>query len=228
MRALQLTVALVCMSGTALAGTDNPYPKMADAKQYRAASKADEIALARSAAPPAIADHAAVLVLGDKGYETAVAGSNGFTCFVGRSWDVGFADPQFWNPRIRSPQCMNAASVRSVLPRYLTRTEWVLAGVSKDDIKKREATARAAGKLTAPDAESMCYMMSKDGYLNDDVTHWHPHVMFFTPRGDLARWGANQQGSPVMADDKSYDDADIFFVVVANWSDGTSAQMQMH
>ena len=83
-------------------------------------------------------------------------GSNGFTCFVGRSWDVGFADPQFWNPKIRSPQCMNAASVRSVLPRYLTRTEWVLAGVAKDDTQKREASARAAGKLKAPDRDAMC------------------------------------------------------------------------
>jgi hypothetical protein len=67
----------------------------------------------------------------------------------------------------------------------------------------------------------MCYMLSKGGYLNDAVAHWHPHVMFYAPRGDVARWGANRPGSPVMADDQSYDDADIFFVVVANWSDGT-------
>jgi hypothetical protein len=191
------------------------------------ASKTDEVALAKSAAPPSVAEHADVLVLGDHGYETAVKGSNGFTCFVGRSWDVGFADPQFWNPKIRSPQCMNAVSTRSVLPRYLTRTEWILAGVATPEIQRREATARAAGKLHAPEPDAMCYMLSKGGYLNDDVGHWHPHVMFFSPRGDVARWGANLPGSPVMADDHSYEDANIFFVVVASWSDGTPGPM-MH
>ena len=47
--------------------------------------------------------------------------------------------------------------------------------------------------------------------------------MFYTPREDVARWGANLPGSPVMAADHSYDDTDIFFVVVARWSDGTAA-----
>ena len=220
-------LVLVCLTATAIAAGDTPHPTMAPIAQYRMASKADEVALAKSAAPPSVAEHAEVLVLGDHGYETAVKGSNGFTCFVGRSWDVGFADPQFWNPKIRSPQCMNAVSARSVLPRYLTRTEWVLAGVARTEIQRREAMARAAGKLHAPEPDAMCYMLSKGGYLNDEVGHWHPHVMFYAPRGDVARWGANLPGSPVMADGHSYDDADIFFVVVASWSDGTPGPM-MH
>ncbi|HEX9704086.1 MAG TPA: hypothetical protein VGA20_02430, partial [Gemmatimonadales bacterium] len=41
-----------------------------------------EITLARSAAPPDVTARATVLVLGDTGYVTAVAGSNGVTCFV--------------------------------------------------------------------------------------------------------------------------------------------------
>jgi hypothetical protein len=79
-----------------------------------------------------------VLVLNAHGYETAVNGTNGFVCFVGRSWDVSFDDPQFWNPKIRSPQCDNATSAQSVLPRYLARTRQVLAGVAKAAIQKRE------------------------------------------------------------------------------------------
>src|SRR5689334_18134443 len=58
------------------------YPEMAPAEQYRIANRQDEIALARSAAPPSISGDAEVLVLGRQGYETAVQGKNGFVCFV--------------------------------------------------------------------------------------------------------------------------------------------------
>ena len=54
------------------------YPNMAPLEQYRSASDADEIALARSAAPPSISKDADVLILGAKGYDTAVKGTNGF------------------------------------------------------------------------------------------------------------------------------------------------------
>ncbi|MGH9422374.1 MAG: hypothetical protein ACRD3J_20525 [Thermoanaerobaculia bacterium] len=67
-----------------------PYAVMAPIAEYRIAEAKDEIALARTAAPPSISDHATVLVLGTHGYETAVKGENGFVCFVERSWDAGF------------------------------------------------------------------------------------------------------------------------------------------
>src|SRR5262249_25747503 len=95
---------------------------------------------------------------------------------------------------------MNAVAARSVLPRYLPRTEWVIAGVAKAEIQRRETTARAAGKLHPPEPDAMCYMLSKGGHLNDDVGHWHPHVMFYAPKGDVARWGANLPGSPVLVE----------------------------
>ncbi len=38
---------------------------------------------------------------------------------------------------------------------------------------------------------AMCYMMSKQQYLNDGARNWHPHVMFLVARGDAAKsWGA--------------------------------------
>ncbi|MGH9411362.1 MAG: hypothetical protein ACRD1V_18150 [Vicinamibacterales bacterium] len=222
--ALSIVTAVTLCSQAARAAADL-YPKMAPVSQYMIASRTDEISLAKSAAPVAVADHAEVRVLGAHGYETAVKGTNGFVCFVGRSWDVGFTDPQFWNPKIRSPQCDNATSARSVLPRYLTRTKWILAGVSKAEIQKREAAEWAAGTLKAPEPGAICYMMSKDGYLNDAAGPWHPHVMFFTPRTADAAWGANLPGSPVASDSASYDHTTIFFVVVANWSDGTPSPL---
>ena len=74
------------------------YPKMAPIEQYRLASRAEEIALARSAAPASISDHAEVLVLGTSGYETAAKGANGFVCIVERAWANDFDRAEFWNP----------------------------------------------------------------------------------------------------------------------------------
>jgi hypothetical protein len=67
----------------------------------------------------------------------------------------------------------------------------VLAGKSKPEIL--QATNSAFEKKALPDLErgSMCYMTSKDQYLNDIGKSWHPHLMFFIP-GDAAKsWGAN-------------------------------------
>ena len=80
------------------------YPQMAPVEQYRIASREDEIALARSAAPPSISADAEVLVLGSRGYETAVKGKNGFVCFVERAWAASFDDEEFWNPKSRAPK----------------------------------------------------------------------------------------------------------------------------
>jgi hypothetical protein len=231
MRGGAFAVALALLtSATAwrhvVAASDDPYPTMAPVSDYLIASRAEEIGLARSAAPAAIADHATVLALGAHGYETAVTGTNGFVCVVGRSWDVGFADPQFWNPKIRAPECFNPTSARSVLPRYLTRTERVLSGASKSEMQKREAADRAAGTLKVPEPGAVCYMMSKGGYLNDATGGpWHPHFMYFAPRTEDAAWGANVSGSPVASDSHSYDETTIFFVIVPDWSDGTPAPL---
>jgi hypothetical protein len=208
------------MVATSVRAAD-PYPKMAALGQYTIAP-ADEIALARSAAPPSIAEHAEVLVLGAHGYETAVKGTNGFVCFVGRSWDLAFDNPEFWNPKIRSPQCFNPASVRSVLPRYLERTKWVVAGVSTAEMQARETAEWKAGTLQAPDPGAISLMFSKGGYLNDSAGGpWHPHYMLFVPRTDASQWGADMSGSSVASDSVTYEKTTIIMVKVPNWSDGT-------
>jgi hypothetical protein len=202
------------------------YPSMAPLEQYRAGSQADEIALARSAAPAPIASGAEVMTLGAQGYETAVKGSNGFVCLVQRSWASGFDDPEFWNARERSPICFNPASVRSVMPAYLTRTQWVLAGASKDEIIARTKAAIAAKEIAAPEVGAMAYMMSKNQYLNDAGVHWHPHLMLFLPPTAPAEWGANVQGGAVMGGGGP-EPVTVFFVPLPKWSDGTPASMGM-
>jgi hypothetical protein len=203
------------------------YPTPAPLEQYRMASRADEIALARSAAPASVSSRAEVLTLGAQGYDTAVKGDNGFVCLVLRAWASGFGDAGFWNPRMRGPICYNPAAARSVLPTDLRRAQWALAGASKARMLERTKAAIAAHEIGPPEVGAMSYMMSKDGYLNDRDGHWHPHLMFLLPRMAPAAWGANLAGAAVMADDSSLEPLTVFFVPVPRWSDGTSASMGM-
>jgi hypothetical protein len=72
----------------------------------------------------------------------------------------------------------------------------------------------------------MCYMLSKQGNLNDHDGHWRPHLMFFLPATEAANWGANLDGSPVFAAQGNPEPVTIFMVPVTTWSDGTVAEMK--
>jgi hypothetical protein len=175
------------------------YPAMAPLDQYLMPDGNSEIALARSAAPASISDGAEVMVLGPKGYTTAVKGTNGFLCIVERSRGAATDDSDFWNPKVRAPICFNLPAARTFVPIFLLKTNLVVAGKSKTEIV--EATASALDKQVLPALEpgAMCYMMSKQQYLSDHDMSWHLHLMFFVP-GDAAKsWGANLPGSPVIA-----------------------------
>src|ERR1700724_744085 len=111
-----------------------PYPVMAPLNQYLIPDEKAEIALARSSAPASISDAAEVMVLRRDGYETAVKGSNGFVCIVQRSWAKPTDDPEFWNSKVRAPNCFNPAASRTFLLILLKKTKLVLAGQSKAHI----------------------------------------------------------------------------------------------
>src|SRR5260221_2744256 len=106
---------------------------MAPIEQSLMTDRDAEIALARSAAPESISRDAEILVLGRHGFESAVKGKSGFVCLVERSW-TSTADPDFWNPKVRTPICLNAAAARSVLLRNIKRTDLILAGRPKDQV----------------------------------------------------------------------------------------------
>ena len=136
------SLAIVAMLATAFLaraeGARAAYPSMAPLDQYLMERDA-EIPLARSAAPSSISQDAEVMVLGRHGYESVVKGKNGFVCMVQRSWAAALDDPEFWNPKVRAPICLNQPAVRSYLPQIIKKTDWVLAGRSKaqmhEDIK---------------------------------------------------------------------------------------------
>jgi hypothetical protein len=203
------------------------YPDMAPVDQYLMPDANSEIALARSAAPASISDGAEVMVLGPKGYTTAVKGTNGFLCLVERGWGAATDSPEFWNPKVRAPHCFNQAAAKTFAPIFLMKTKLVLAGKSKEEIASATASALDKKELPALEPGAMAYMMSKQQYLNDRGKSWHPHVMFFVA-GDVAKsWGADLPGSPIIAANDPEERVTIMMVLVGKWSDGTAAPQGM-
>ncbi len=176
-----------------------PYSKMAPLDQYLMTDRSAEIAV--------------------------VKGKNGFVCLVERSWMSPFDFAQFWNPKMRGPICFNPPAVRSILPLTFKRTELVLSGMSKDQIIEG-IKAFDAKKLPPLEPGAMCYMMSPQGYLNDNAGHWIPHLMFYVPLTDPKSWGADLPGTPVMLNPQfqgAPEPITEFMIPVPTWSDGTAA-----
>jgi hypothetical protein len=165
---IALVLAQILLSGATnqarAAETTTAYPAMAPFDQYLIPDRNSEIALARTGAPKSISDLAEVLVLGRDGYTSAAQGQNGFVCLVERSWASATDAPEFWNPKIRSPQCVNAPAVRSYLPSVLLKTKWVLAGKSREQIAQALSSAYDRKELPALEPGAMSYMMSRQQY----------------------------------------------------------------
>ena len=195
------------------------YPTMAPIAQYRM-DRSAEIALARTAAPASISGDAEILVLGEKNFEVAVPGKNGFVCAVGRAFAGPLNNPEFWSPRNRSPMCYNPPASRSLLPYAMKQAGMALAGASKAQITEAVRAAVARKELGAPESGSMAYMMSRNAYLTDRGGHNLAHLMFELPRGGLFQEDPNFF--------VSWDPAPVieFNVPVGTWSDGTPVDVK--
>jgi hypothetical protein len=232
--------ALLLMLGTTCPArpqdATKPYAKMAPIDQYLM-DKSAEIELARSAAPDSISHDATIMVLGRRGYETAVQGKNGFVCFVGRGWGAAFDWDEFWNPKVRAADCLNPQAARSILPIVSLRARMVMAGRSKEEMVLAVKAAYANRQLPALESGAMDYMMSKSSWLTDQGGHNMPHLMFYTLVRDGKDWGSGAAGSPVLSSPywfftpqessemKGLPPILVFLVGAGTWSDGTPADM---
>ena len=231
MTSLQLLAALAMLSAPAARAGDSSAPTVGSVDPYLMADRNAEIALARSAAPASVSADATVLVLTRHGYETAVAGKNGWVCLVDRSWSGGFDDPGFWTPAVRGPGCFNPPAARSVLPMTLKRAELVLAGRSKAEIAGALRAALEKKELPALEPGAMCYMMSHDQRLGDGSGPWAPHLMFYVPKMEPTAWGADQPGAPVFLNSQfngAPEPVTVFMVTLNKWSDGTPFNVTKH
>jgi hypothetical protein len=198
-----LLVLLSLLVLPAAAGAQKAYPPIA---QYLMPREA-EIAMARSAAPPSIADRATVKVLTKAGYEIASQGDNGAVCLVMR----GFTAPTYtpaplrdlvYDATIRAPICFAAPAVRTVLPYYELRTTLALGGKHPDQIATAIEAAYVRGELPRRDGVTFAYMFSAHQHLGE-VGAWHPHMMVFAPYADRATVGETPFGGtlPTVTDD---------------------------
>ncbi|MGA8491611.1 MAG: hypothetical protein WB711_14385 [Terriglobales bacterium] len=163
--------------------------------------QADEIALARSAAPANISDRATIKVLTKTGFEVAQQGENGSVCMVMRGFSAPTYTPvQFrdlvYDPTVRAPICFTPLAVREVMPYYELRTKLALQGKTPDEIAEALAVAYAKGELPKRDQVTFAYMWSAKQSLGPGIGHWHPHVMLFAPYYDNSMVGGNPFGSP--------------------------------
>jgi hypothetical protein len=139
-----------------------------------AQSRDDEVRLARSAAPPAIANDAKVYVLDNGHYVVADPGRSTEACLVVRP-----------GPNVVAPQCGDAEADATELALERFRTEQRLAGRSKADIDRAIADGMRSGRFRAPKRPALVFMLSSAQELTDPdgkpVGHWYPHVMIFYP-----------------------------------------------
>jgi hypothetical protein len=171
--------------------------------------QSDEVALAKSAAPQNISDHASIRVFTTTGYQTVQEGDNGFVCMVMRGFTGAptFTPVQVrifvnYDPKTRAPICLNPAAVRTVLPYYELRTKLGLQGKTAEQIAQGVEDAYTRGEIPKRTEVSFAYMWSADQVLGP-AGHWHPHMMVYLPYYENAMLGNNDPGShlPAIGDD---------------------------
>ncbi|MGH7676441.1 MAG: hypothetical protein ACREMV_14315, partial [Gemmatimonadales bacterium] len=167
-----------------------------------------EIALARSAAPAAVADSATVFVLTARGYEAAVRGTNGAACYVSRDWLESL-----------EPHCFDAEGAATVMALAMRRIELLHQGRTPADADREIADSLAAGRFRLPRRPAMSYMLSAAQVLYNDegrrVGAWQPHLMIYYPYLTAADVGLPVGGGPpgLMVVDPGRPTANIMIVV---------------
>jgi len=213
--------AVASLAAVSVAAQQTP-----DLTPYLMSDRAAEIALARSALPKPVADSATVLVLTKSGYVVAEQGTNGFTCMVQHSFDGDIHGPGVWNVNLRGPICLNPPATRTVLPEMRKRAEWVMAGVSPNEISVRTKQAYASHEFPVPAPGAMAFMLSPEQHLSDTRPHWMPHLMFFYDHAiPAATWGVSGVTSTIIDGSALDPDAQmtVILIPVRKWSDGKLA-----
>lgn len=216
------TTSLALLTASSLHAQKTTAP---DLGPYLIADRAEEIALARSAAPRNVSDSATVLVLTKSGFVHAARGTNGFTCLVLRSFSASTSDPTFWNAKIRAPSCFNRPAL-TVLEPMLKRADWIIAGIALADVDARTQRGYASHAFRSPASGAMAYMLSPRQHLLDADPHWMPHLMFFYDKSmSGSALGAAGPTAPVINASAGDPQAWVLtvFIPVRQWSDGSAA-----
>jgi hypothetical protein len=146
-----------------------------------------EVRFALSALPPALRERAAVYVLDPaKGYILQHAGSNGQSCFVGRT-EWKFAD---YRNDVYDPICYDAVGAKYHMRVWFDVEELRAKGVNPEAMKKEIEAGFHNGSYRGPAHPGFSYMtaplmrtyLSSDPSAKDSVaTMSMPHVMYYAP-----------------------------------------------
>jgi hypothetical protein len=199
-----LLATLATLSAVPAGAQSSKYPPISEYLMDQTA----EIALARSAAPANVSDHATIKVLKTSGFEVAQPGDNGNVCLVMRGFSAPTYTPaQFrdlvYDPKIHAPICFTAPAARTALPYYEMRTRLAIEGKSPEQIAESIHAAYVTGKLPRREALTVAYMWSAHQHLGSGIDAWHPHLMLFAPYYENSMVGGNAFGSvlPQVSDD---------------------------
>jgi len=180
--------------------------------------EAEEMALARSAAPAEVAASADVYVLRADGPVKVHSGTNGAACLVSRDLHEGSL----------YPICYDAEGARTSMQRELMELTLRAQGKREDEVARSVADAFARGELRTPTRPSVAYMMSPRQILFSSakaegrrVGAWHPHLMIAMPNAKGSDFGL---ASPSKVDVMSFDNEGTpsaqLVVKLPAWSDG--------
>ena len=144
--------------------------------------RAEEIALARSAAPAEVSKGATVWVFTDSGYAVAETGTNGVACYVSRSWVESI-----------EPHCFDAEGAATILPMQMRTVELRHRGMSHDEVEREIAAGLSSGRFRTPRRPALSWMLSGAQQLVSDdgtpVGNWRPHLMIYYPYLTAAELG---------------------------------------
>jgi hypothetical protein len=168
---------LTLLTTAALSSTADAAAQSKDAGQAgprRLLPRAEEIALARSAAPGSVSKAAKVYVLTESGYVVAEQGTSGVACYVSRSWVESV-----------EPHCFDAEGARTIMPMEMRRVELRHRGVSKEEVDREIAAGLSGGRYRTPRRPALSWMLSSAQQLISDdgkpVGKWRPHLMIYYP-----------------------------------------------
>jgi hypothetical protein len=173
-RAVIAVHVAACLAAAGEAAGQVPAPGASRTGRRPLLPRAEEIALARSAAPPAVSDSATVHVLADSGYVVAERGTNGVECYVSRSW-----------PDALEPHCFDAEGAATIMRIEMHQVELLHGGMSVVDADRQIGADLAAGRFRLPRRPALSWMMSGGQVLINDegrrAGRWQPHLMIYYP-----------------------------------------------
>lgn len=133
-----------------------------------------QIRIAKLAGPKEVTDRADIYVLGERGYELAERGDNGFSCLVERE-----------QPDTMEPECYDGEGTKTTLKVRFFVEQQRATKVTERQVEESVKQGYKSGKFRPPSKPGIVYMLSDFNYVLDPETkkiiHFPGHLMFYAP-----------------------------------------------